>query len=188
MMNNEIVIIAGPNGVGKKTFAKEFIRGRKGFEFLNSDEIAIELSPGDPSSKAIAAGKSFFRKLQEALENGRSVLIESTLAGRFLIKLISQARSKGYRVSIIFLFTDSASILVERIRNRVAKGGHDVPAADVIRRLERRRRNFIRNYKDLVDSWTLIYNTEGRFIDVAMRDNGEEQIFDEGLFARFVNL
>lgn len=110
------------------------------------------------------------------------------LAGRFLIKLIGQAREKGYRVSIIFLFTDSASILVERIRNRVAKGGHNVPEADVIRRLERGRRNFVEIYKDIVDSWTLIYNTDGRFIDVAMRDNGEEQIFDEGLFARFVNL
>lgn len=69
-MNKEIVIIAGPNGVGKTTLAKEFLRGREGFDFLNSDEIAMELSPEDPSSKAIAAGKhssgSFAKHLKAA--------------------------------------------------------------------------------------------------------------------------
>ena len=41
-----IVIIAGPNGTGKTTFAREFLPKETGFpDFINADLIAQGLSP-----------------------------------------------------------------------------------------------------------------------------------------------
>jgi predicted ABC-type ATPase len=46
-----IHLIAGCNGEGKTTFAKEFLPKKvKCLRFLNADEIARGLSPIDPSA------------------------------------------------------------------------------------------------------------------------------------------
>jgi predicted ABC-type ATPase len=37
----DLIIIAGPNGTGKTTFAREYLTAdKRGFEFVNADEIA----------------------------------------------------------------------------------------------------------------------------------------------------
>jgi predicted ABC-type ATPase len=82
-MERELVIIAGANGVGKTTFARAFLQ-EYDYEFLNADEIANNLSAENPAERKISAGKLFFRKLTETIENCQSLLIESTLAGRYL--------------------------------------------------------------------------------------------------------
>ncbi|MEP6924772.1 MAG: AAA family ATPase [Pyrinomonadaceae bacterium] len=79
----QVVIIAGANRVGKTTFALQFLQ-EYDYEFLNADEIAKELSPHNPAEKKISAGKIFFKKLHEATAQGKSLLIESTLSGRYL--------------------------------------------------------------------------------------------------------
>ena len=49
-----LYIIAGPNGSGKTTFAKEFLPNYADcFEFVNADLIASGLSPFKPESAAI---------------------------------------------------------------------------------------------------------------------------------------
>ncbi len=185
--NKEIIIIAGANGVGKTTFARAFLQ-EYNYEFLNADEIAKSLSAENPSERKISAGKLFFQKLSEAVANNKSLLIESTLSGRYLQKFIKNLQGKDYQITIIFLFVNSPEILIERIAERVKKGGHFVPDEDVRRRFARGKQNFWNIYKDLSDSWGLIYNTEGRFYEVAFGENEAIEIFDENLYEKFLQI
>ncbi len=100
-LKKEVIIIAGGNGVGKTTFARAFLQ-EYDYEFLNADEIAKSLSAENPEKKKISAGKLFFQKLKEAVEQNKSLLIESTLAGRYLLKLFENWRKQNYKISIVF--------------------------------------------------------------------------------------
>lgn len=183
-MKKEIVIIAGANGVGKTTFARAFLR-EYDYEFLNADEIAKELSAENPGKRKISAGKLFFQKLDKAVAKNKSLLIESTLSGRYLQKFFENVKGKDYKISIVFLFAESPEILIERIAERVKKGGHFVPDEDVRRRFERGKRNFWKSYKSLADKWHLYYNMGDNFQLVAIGEKNDLVFIDEDLLEKF---
>ncbi len=130
---------------------KKFITNAD-YEFLNADEIAKSLSADNPGAKKISAGKLFFQKLSEAVANNKSLLIESTFSGRYLQKFFITWRKQNYKIRIVFIFVESSEILIQRIAERVKKGGHFVPDEDVRRRFVRGKENLWNVYKDLVDS------------------------------------
>ncbi len=156
------------------------------YEFLNADEIAKSLSAENPSEKKISAGKLFFQKLNEAVEQNKSLLIESTLSGRYLQKMFGTWRKRDYQINIIFIFAESSEILIERIAERVKKGGHFVPDEDVRRRFMRGKENFWNIYKDLADSWSLFYNTNDSFKKIAAGEKNKIITIDENLFENFL--
>lgn len=43
------------------------------------------------------------------------------------IELIKLAKEKGYKITSIFVYTNSPSINIERVKARAEQGGHDVP-------------------------------------------------------------
>ncbi len=182
--NKEILIGAGGNGVGKTTFARAFLQ-EYDYEFLNADEIAKSLSAANLSEKKISAGKLFFQKLNEAVEQNKSLLIESTLSGRYLQKFIERLQKQVYQIRIVFLFVESIEILIERIAERVKKGGHFVPDEDVQRRFMRGKQNFWKTYRNLATRWSLVYNSERNFQEVAFGEKDEFLIADENLFQIF---
>ncbi|MDQ3712393.1 MAG: zeta toxin family protein [Acidobacteriota bacterium] len=156
------------------------------YEFLNADEIAKSLSAENPSEKKISAGKLFFQKLNEAVKQNKSLLIESTLSGRYLQKMFGTWRKRDYQINIIFIFAESSEILIERIAERVKKGGHFVPDEDVRRRFMRGKENFWNIYKDLADSWSLFYNTNDSFKKIAAGEKNKIITIDENLFENFL--
>ena len=100
-MQKEIIIIAGGNGVGKTTFARAFLR-EYDYEFLNAAEIAKSLSAENSQDKKISAGKLFFQKLNDSVIENKSLLIESTLSGRYLQKFIENVKEKNYQIRSSF--------------------------------------------------------------------------------------
>lgn len=184
-MQKEAIVIAGANGAGKTTFAREFLIENSDYEFLNADEIAKSINPQDPAKSGITSGREFFATLHDLVENGRSFIIESTLSGRYLEKHIALWKQRGYEIKIVFLVVESIDVLLERIAERVKKGGHYVPDADVRRRFLRGKNNFSGIYKTLADKWFLYYNTESGYHLIATGDKTETLIIDESLYESF---
>ena len=52
-----------------------------------------------------------------------------------------KAKSQGYEIHLVFVSLDSPERCIMRVRNRVARGGHFVPDADVRRRYARSAAN-----------------------------------------------
>src|ERR1700752_3784765 len=104
-----LLIVAGPNGSGKTTFASQSISGA-GLGYLGADEIAIELSPADPQMAALTAGRLFSRRLADAIESGQSLLVETTMSGLSLRRRIDEASKRGYRVEMLFVFVTNVDL------------------------------------------------------------------------------
>ena len=160
--DKRIIIIAGPNGAGKTTFANQILTGDQArFPFVNADIIARGLNPDDPESEAFRAGRLMLQRIQELVDRGESFAFETTLSGRGFARAIPGWRSQGYRVELYFLSLASPENSITRVARRVRQGGHYVPDDVVSRRFHGGLANFHQVYKDLVDRWSLIDNSEG---------------------------
>ena len=67
--------------------------------------------------------------------------METTLAGFGILRHMDAARREGYRIVLHYVSVTSPDQALDRIRNQVAPGGHDVPATDVRRRFARSHAN-----------------------------------------------
>jgi predicted ABC-type ATPase len=154
-----IIIIAGPNGAGKTTFAREFLpREADCPAFVNADLIAAGLSPFRPEVAAVRAGRLMLREIAVKAAGGESFAFETTLSGHAYARKIPQWRTAGYWVEIFFLSLPSVELAIDRVRARVAQGGHDVPEPVIRRRFGSGLANFTRVYQPLVDGWKLYDN------------------------------
>jgi len=183
----ELIIISGANGTGKTTFAKEFMNVL-GYEFLNADEIAKEIEKEHPNSAFISAGRIFFKRLNDCIENQRSFIVETTLSGTYINKVAIKAKENRYKLIVIFLFLDDPKLCIERVNIRVLKGGHNVPIEDIVRRFYRSKDNFWINFTALADSWSLIYNGDKGFQQVAIGLKKEYSIENPELFNKFKSI
>ncbi len=183
----ELIIVGGANGSGKTTFALKYAALR-GCPYLGADAIATEFSPGKPELAAVTAGKEFILRLARAIEGKKTIVVESTLSGRSLRRVILDARNDGFEISIVYVFLDSAEACVKRVAERIQKGGHAVPEVDIRRRFLRSLANFWQLYRPLADKWTLWYNSEEQFVDVASGSPYGEWVREEELFSLFEHL
>ncbi len=179
-----LVVVGGPNGCGKTTFARYYARA-EGLPYLGADDIAFEMAPADPASVRVKAGREFSRRLSTALTVRDSLVIESTLAGASLARTVASARSDGYAVTIVLVFLDSPELCLHRIEERVAQGGHDVPEEDVRRRFRRVFPLFWHQYRPLADRCLIVFNGGESFLMVAEAEEDEWTIFDEQLWMLF---
>lgn len=180
----KLVVVGGPNGCGKTTFAKLYAQTAS-LRYLGADDIAFEMAPHDPASVRVGAGREFSRRLAATLSAGESIVIESTLAGASLARSVAAARSKGYHITVILVFLDSAELCLRRIAERVAQGGHDVPEADVRRRFQRVFPVFWEQYRQHAHHCLLVFNGGESFLPVAEATEDEWTIYDRQMWAIF---
>jgi predicted ABC-type ATPase len=178
-----LILIAGPNGAGKTTFATEILTtDLKGCRFLNADEIARGLSPFDPSSVALKAGRILLEEVRDLVDSGTSFALESTFSGRAHTAMIRRAKAAGYSVLIHFLWLPSPMESIARVRIRVKKGGHFVPSSDIRRRFPRIMDNLVELYLPLADEW-FFWDAQG-FPPQALASSATHAISDVDRFIR----
>lgn len=159
-MSKNLYIISGCNGAGKTTASftvlPEILQCR---EFVNADEIARGLSPFNPDSVAIEAGRLMLQRIDELLERDETFSIETTLATKSYINLVRQAQTKGYRVHLIFFWLETPELAVQRVAERVSKGGHNIPLEVIRRRYTAGIRNLFNIFMSEVDLWMIYDNS-----------------------------
>ena len=142
-----IYVLAGTNGAGKSSLAgASFLHA--GVEYFNPDQAARLIrarnpraSQTDANGAAWAEGK---RLLERAIAERLTFAFETTLGGKTMTALLERALSDGLEVRIWYVGLSSPELHLARVRARVARGGHDIPAAQVRARYDSSRLNLIR--------------------------------------------
>ncbi len=137
------------------------------WQFVNSDEFAKGLSPFDPSAASITASRYMIMKINYLLGRYETFAIETTLATRSLMKVVQEAQSMGYEVSVLYFWLNSPELAISRVRDRVAAGGHNIPDNVIRRRYLVGLKYFFEIYKPLCDHWILADNSRSPFSVVA---------------------
>ena len=175
MPTKNILIIAGPNGAGKTTFARNYLLNEADSPtFINADMIAAGLNPFEPERSAFAAGRIMLRLIDEYVRRGESFAFETTLSGRNYARAIPNWQAEGYWVRLCFLQLPTAEMAINRVRNRVREGGHNVPEDVVHRRFNAGWRNFQQLYRNIVNEWVL-YDASGLFPKIVAEGRNYEQ-------------
>ena len=143
----QLYIISGCNGAGKTTASYTVLPDvLECKEFVNADEIARGLSPFNPESMAIEAGRLMLQRINELLKNQQNFSIETTLATRSYTRLVHRAQEQGYKVNLIYFWLSSPDLAIQRVAQRVRNGGHDIPKEVVLRRYQAGIDNFFNIY------------------------------------------
>jgi predicted ABC-type ATPase len=136
-MPTQIRVLAGVNGAGKSSIIGATIRD-KGGEYYNPDEAARDImaaNPGRGQTEVNAAAWEQGRKLLEwAIDQGLDFTFETTLGGNTMPRLLAGAAKRGVEVHVFYVGLGSADAHIERVRQMVRSGGHDIPEADIRRR------------------------------------------------------
>ena len=178
-----IYVIAGCNGAGKTTFAKEFLpKEVKCLRFLNADEMARGLSPLNPAAGAARAARLLLGEIRSAIQARQTFGLETTLSGLTYRRMLLNAREQVYAVKLFYLWLPSATVAIRRVRERVRKGGHSVPVADIRRRYTRSIHNLMRHYLPLADAWTVFDNSGREPRVVADGTPGHTRVMDESIY------
>jgi predicted ABC-type ATPase len=152
-----LYIIAGCNGAGKTTASftilPEMLHCK---EFVNADEIAKGLSPFNPESVAIDAGRIMLRRMNDLIRAKVDFAFETTLAPRTYMHFVALAKAEGYLVTLVFFWLNSPDLAVARVKMRYANGGHDVDENIVRRRYFSGLRNLFLLYLPLCNFWMMI--------------------------------
>lgn len=176
-------IIAGPNGAGKTTFALNYLpQVARCQNFVNADLIAAGLSPLVPGRELVAASRLFLQEMNAYIEKRSSFGFETTLAGRGYLKKVEQLIADGWEVNLIYLALPDVEMSVQRVAERVAHGGHDVPESIVRWRFPRSLRNLFEGYAGVVSSVRCFMNGGDQPEPVFFKEQGQRQIVDPAAY------
>jgi predicted ABC-type ATPase len=182
-----LIVLGGPNGAGKSTVAPMLLRDELEVrEFVNADTIATGLSGFGAEGAAMEAGRIMLQRIRTLAQSRVDFAFESTLASRSLGVLIREAREKGYRSYLVFLWLEGPDLAVARVRERVRSGGHSVPEETIRRRYCRGVENFFRIYRPLADRWRF-YDNSGTSVPRLIARGGageDDEIIDGATWRR----
>ncbi len=181
MPNKNLYIIAGCNGAGKTTASftilPEILDCK---EFVNADEIARGLSPFQPEKVAFEAGRIMLNRINALLDSNESFAFETTLATKSYRTKIEEAKSKGYTTTLLFFWLENVELAKERVKTRVAEGGHNIPPNVIERRYFGGIKNLFDLYLPIVDEAFIFDNSVGRRELIAQKLTKGDMVVTDG--------
>lgn len=178
-----LYIIAGPNGAGKTTTAQKILpESLRVIEFVNADNIAKGLSPFNPEGVAIEAGRIMLSRIKELSEQKKDFAIETTLSSKSYTRFVQDCKKNGYETVLIFVWLESFELAKDRVKQRVSKGGHNIPLDVIERRYQKGIYNLKNYFVNLCDSWLIINNSGEETSFIAESKKAELTIFDDRLY------
>lgn len=137
-----LLIVAGPNGSGKSSvYANADLEweGRSVW-IVNPDLLPASISEVEARpllDENLVAVQRIESWLDTSINVHKTIGVETELSTDKYRRLVDAARTLGFAVWIIYVILDSPERSIERIKLRIAKGGHPVPDDKVRMRYER---------------------------------------------------
>jgi predicted ABC-type ATPase len=157
--SGSLYVLAGCNGAGKSSVGGAALR-QSGVDFFNPDHAAQRFAaaiiraplPTQSAVNALAWNEGR-RLLERAIAEHGNFAFETTLGGDTMTTLIAQGAGAGLSVQVWFVGLDRVELNIQRVRQRVKQGGHDIPVGKIRERYERAPLNLIRLLPHLAELW-----------------------------------
>jgi len=135
-------IVAGPNGSGKSTiYTNANIKDFGGSVWIiNPDLLTARIQEVESTSLHVAnleAVTRIYAWLEASIAAHQTVGVETVLSTDKYRKLVLVAKANRFEIRLIYVLLKTADMNVERVKIRVADGGHDVPKGKILERRER---------------------------------------------------
>jgi len=160
-------IIGGINGAGKSSLTGVLKHQLRDLGIV----IDVDLLTAKLGQGPIEGGRAAIRLIDECLEKGVNFTQETTLSGVRVERTAREARERQYAVRLFYVGLDTMQESLKRIRNRVEKGGHDIPVQDVERRFNQRHTALARILPYCNEA--VFFDNDNGFVQVADYRNGE---------------
>ncbi len=126
-----LTIIAGPNGAGKSTYSEMLLleHGIKSFDYDKELDIQWRRFSFDPSVERgvrESVEKLFTESKQNALHSYSNFSFETNYHTEEVVNTMKIFSHNGFLTELIFIALESSELAIERVKDRVAKGGHYV--------------------------------------------------------------
>jgi predicted ABC-type ATPase len=137
LIKPRLIMFAGPNGSGKSSITPVF-QNQPDFpkKYINPDEIALTLG-GNTMEKAYQASAIAAQKRLKCINDKQSFSFETVMSHPSKLAILETAKQAGFETRIVFISTNNPLTNVERVKERVRDGKHDVPEDKVISRYHR---------------------------------------------------
>ena len=178
-MDKYFYIFAGVNGSGKSTLYKtNFLNQNiKNSIRINTDEIVYSFGDCKSSIDQIKAGKIAIQLRNKCFLEEKSFNEETTLTGKTILKIIDKAKNLGYKIHLYYIGIGNPEIAKERVKNRIARGGHGISS----NLIEKRYYESLQNLEKILSKCDLIeiYDNSVKFYRIFYYE--DKQVFENNI-------
>ena len=178
-MDKYFYIFAGVNGSGKSTLYKtNFLNQNiKNSIRINTDEIVYSFGDWKSSIDQIKAGKMAIQLRNKCFLEEKSFNEETTLTGKTILKIIDKAKNLGYKIHLYYIGIGNPEIAKERVKNRIARGGHGISS----NLIEKRYYESLQNLEKILSKCDLIeiYDNSVKFYRIFYYE--DKQVFENNI-------
>ncbi len=144
MSGGHILVAAGTNGAGKSSIVQPYIEALGG-AYYNPDRetrslIAAGMTDDQANARAWAKGHE---ALRAAIDDDTDFAFETTLGARTISFEMMRALAMDRLLSILFVGLASAELHIQRVEERVRRGGHAIAETKIRERYQNSRLNLL---------------------------------------------
>ena len=153
-------IFAGINGAGKSTlYYDELLKNKYFGARINTDEFVSSFGSWKNPNDQFKAAKIALKVRQNCIQMSANFNQETTLCGKSILNLFKELKNKDYEIQLYYVGVNTPQIAKERVRARVAKGGHNIDERIIDKRFDESLCNLSKVF-EFCDKIVLFDNTQ----------------------------